>query len=295
MKKLLLSTAVLIRSGEHAGLSGNDFNQRKSKESRRGPKNSQLECPGREKNSKVTKAAATVRNADQDRIKKMYRIVHQRDPSPRQLNEALQFVASAPPETQQEERKGPSAWKYGYAEVDFQAKQLKGFEPLPHFTGDAWQGGKNWPDEKLGWAQLTGTGGHAGNDMKHAVVRRWVAMTNGAVAIEGAVKHEHKEGDGIRAYIFSSRDYNSHPGTFKNGYLRVGRWNYKAGASDPNGKIIKATMVSAFEKLLDEGALHGRPCRPIERLIDAVRPARLFDARHAPEILPDAPPELTEH
>jgi hypothetical protein len=34
MKKLLLSTAVLVRSGEHAGLSGNDFNQRKSKESR---------------------------------------------------------------------------------------------------------------------------------------------------------------------------------------------------------------------------------------------------------------------
>ena len=47
---------------------------------------------------------------------------------------------------------------------DEAAKQVKSFEPLPHFTGEAWQGGKNWPDEKLGWAQLTAMGGHAGND-----------------------------------------------------------------------------------------------------------------------------------
>jgi hypothetical protein len=31
---------------------------------------------------------------------------------------------------------------------------------------------------------------------------------------------------------------------------------YKAGASDPDGKIMKATMVAALEKLLAEGALH---------------------------------------
>ena len=30
-------------------------------------------------------------------------------------------------------------------------------------------------------------------------------IEHGAVAIEGVVKHEHQEGDGIRVYIFSSR------------------------------------------------------------------------------------------
>lgn len=57
-------------------------------------------------------------------------------------------------------------------------------------------------------------------------------------------------------YILQSRDYNAHAGTFKNGYLRVGNWKYKAGASDPDGKIMKATMVAMLEKLLADGALH---------------------------------------
>ena len=56
--------------------------------------------------------------------------------------------------------------------------------------------------------------------------------------------------------ILESRNYNAHSGTFKNGYLRVGSWKYRAGASDPDGKIMKATMVAMLEKLLADGALH---------------------------------------
>jgi hypothetical protein len=55
-------------------------------------------------------------------------------------------------------------------------------------------------------------------------------------------------------YIMESHDYNAHSGTFTNGYLRVGHW--KAKASDPDGKIMKATMVALLEKLLADGALH---------------------------------------
>jgi hypothetical protein len=58
-------------------------------------------------------------------------------------------------------------------------------------------------------------------------------------------------------YILESRNYNSHSGTFTNGYLRVGSWREKAGTSDPDGKIMKATMVALLEKLLADGALHG--------------------------------------
>lgn len=57
-------------------------------------------------------------------------------------------------------------------------------------------------------------------------------------------------------YILESKDYNAHSGSFKNGYLRVGHWKYKAGANDPDGKILKATMVAMLEKLLADGALH---------------------------------------
>jgi len=57
-------------------------------------------------------------------------------------------------------------------------------------------------------------------------------------------------------YILETHDYNAHSGNFKNGYLRVGTWKYKAGAEDPDGKIMKTTMVAMLEKLLADGALH---------------------------------------
>ena len=41
-----------------------------------------------------------------------------------------------------------------------------------------------------------------------------------------------------------------------NGYLRVARWSAKAGGSDPDGKIQRATIVGVLEKLLAAGALH---------------------------------------
>jgi hypothetical protein len=83
---------------------------------------------------------------------------------------------------------------------------VKSFTPLPHFTGSAWQGGPNWPDATLGWAQLTADGGHAGNDLEHAVIRRWIAPCETTVAISGIASHSHAEGDGIRAFIACSRN-----------------------------------------------------------------------------------------
>jgi hypothetical protein len=140
-------------------------------------------------------------------VRKLYRLVYQREPTVREMNRALAFVKASEATTAEEKQipKSPSAWKYGFGEMDDASKHLKNFEGLPHFTGEAWQGGKNWPDEKLGWAQLTASGGHAGNDLQHAVVRRWVAPASGVIAIEGTLKHEHKEGDGIRAFLLHNQ------------------------------------------------------------------------------------------
>jgi hypothetical protein len=57
-------------------------------------------------------------------------------------------------------------------------------------------------------------------------------------------------------FILRSTEHNGHAGTFTNGYLRVARWPLKAGANDPDEKILKATMVSMLEKLLADGAIH---------------------------------------
>ena len=58
-------------------------------------------------------------------------------------------------------------------------------------------------------------------------------------------------------YIVSSTIHNGHSGTFTNGYLRVARWPAKADSNDPDGKIVKSTMVAVLEKLFADSAYEG--------------------------------------
>ena len=148
--------------------------------------------------------AAAVSEAEQ--IAQLYQTVLQREPTEVEVSASLAFLSAArsapapegPPPTAQ-------AWSYGYGELDEQAGRLKGFQPLPYFTGAAWQGGVRWPDAALGWVQLTAQGGHAGNDLQHAAIRRWTAAEDGRIAVTSKPVHEVAAGDGIRCWIVSSR------------------------------------------------------------------------------------------
>ncbi len=142
-------------------------------------------------------------NAD-DQIRALYQRVLQRDPTATQLTAAHEMLSAAEP---QEPVKSMTEadWSYGYGAYDETTQRVTGFTPLPHFTGNAWQGGEAWPDAALGWVQLTATGGHPGNDRAHASVRRWTAPAPMTVTIQSELKHEPAEGDGIRAFIVSSQ------------------------------------------------------------------------------------------
>lgn len=139
---------------------------------------------------------------DAARIQQMYAFLLQRKPTSAELNAALAFIRADTQPIAKPDK--PNAWRYGYGEFDEPSGRMKNFTALPHFTGTAWQGGSKWPDVKLGWAQLTATGGHPGNDLKHAVARRWTAPQDGAYSIASTLNHEPTEGDGIRAFISHS-------------------------------------------------------------------------------------------
>ncbi len=152
-------------------------------------------------------AVAGDRKSPDQKIKELYRLIYQREPTRTQLQLGRQFIQSAAttPGLAAAVKANLRDWRYGQGEFDATVNAVKAFALLPHFTGEAWQGGPAWPDPKLGWLQLTATGGHAGDDLKHAVIRRWVSPVAGTVAIEGVIKHERTPGHGIRAYLFSSR------------------------------------------------------------------------------------------
>jgi mono/diheme cytochrome c family protein len=136
------------------------------------------------------------------KIQQLYRISFQRAPDAEEVKLAKQFIAvqeaaAVPPE--------PPAWSYGYGRFDEATKRVTHFEPLPHWTGYAWQGGTNLPDAALGWVILNAEGGHVGDDQNHAAIRRWRAPRDGVVAIAGELNHPSEKGDGVRARIVSSR------------------------------------------------------------------------------------------
>ncbi|MBL9182300.1 MAG: DUF1553 domain-containing protein [Verrucomicrobiaceae bacterium] len=138
------------------------------------------------------------------RIGLLYRYLFQRSPKADEMASALSFVAvdEKPVLVENDHAK---AWQHGFGEWDEQTGRVKSFTPLPHFTGHAWQGDEDWPNAKLGWAQLTAEGGHPGNNRQHAVVRRWIAPTDGRYDLRSTLIHEPKVGDGIRAFVSHSR------------------------------------------------------------------------------------------
>ena len=140
------------------------------------------------------------------RVRALHQSLFQRDASPEEIRAALAFIASAEQTTPVEPPPPkPTPWRYGWGEYDTSSGHLKSFTPLPHFTGTSWQGAEAWPGGVTGWAQLTAEGGHPGNTLAHACVRRWIAPRDATVNILGVLKHEPEQGDGIRGFVTSSR------------------------------------------------------------------------------------------
>ncbi|MEZ6043263.1 MAG: DUF1553 domain-containing protein [Planctomycetaceae bacterium] len=138
-------------------------------------------------------------------VRQLYRLALQRDPSQQQLTEAVEFLTQSPADSSDGPPKTAKDWSYGYGRYDEVTQRAADFKPLPHFTGTAWQGGAAWPDPKLGWVQLTATGGHPGNDRQHASIRRWTAPRAMSIQIQSQAVHEAAPGDGIRVFVVSSR------------------------------------------------------------------------------------------
>jgi hypothetical protein len=140
-----------------------------------------------------------------ERIRQLHRLVFLRDPTASELKLGLRFLASRQLERPSTRAPEPARWLYGYGPYPESATRVTRFEPLGHWTGDAWQWGPTWPDPDVGSVRVTRDGGHPGKGAERAVIRRWVAPHRGAIAITGKVRHEGKEGDGVLAAIACGR------------------------------------------------------------------------------------------
>jgi hypothetical protein len=142
----------------------------------------------------------------EERIQELHRRLYQREATPAETAAALAFLRDAEAGQPPPASAAPvTPWTYGTGAWDEAKGGLVSFVPLPHFTGSAWQGAAAWPGGSTGWAQLTAEGGHPGDSRAHAVVRRWTAPHAAVIAIRGKLRHEPEQGDGVRAFVSSSR------------------------------------------------------------------------------------------
>jgi hypothetical protein len=151
-------------------------------------------------------AAATASAAsDEARVQALFETCYQRPANSEQVQAALALVSLAKADQPIPVSQTGLAWQYGYGSLDETSQRVASFEKLPHFTGSAWQGGSAFPDANLGWVQLTAAGGHPGNDLAHAAIRRWTAPADMQVSVLSTLVHEPKEGEGVRGFLVSSR------------------------------------------------------------------------------------------
>ena len=156
-------------------------------------------------------------SAPADRVRALFLQIYGRAPSAPELASSLTFLTG----WQSHARTEPSvpAWQNGYGEYNTETQRVNNFTLLPFFTGQAWQGGPQLPDPKLGWVTLRAEGGHPG-DSKHCAIRRWTAPYDMTVSIQGRLEHPAEAGDGVEAMVVSSRSG------------RLGSWIAHHGSAD---------------------------------------------------------------
>ena len=137
------------------------------------------------------------------RIRQLFLHVLQREPSETELTELTAFVTAI--QAKQDIGGGLPGWSYGYGTFDEASKSLTAFTVFPFAGEGKWQGGKDLPDGKLGWATLNKSGGHAGHGLSFCSVRRWTSEVDCRVAVNGVIGHEQEMGDGVRLRVVNSR------------------------------------------------------------------------------------------
>ncbi|TVQ04698.1 MAG: DUF1553 domain-containing protein, partial [Planctomycetaceae bacterium] len=199
--------------------------------------------------------------ATQRRVDALFRAVLLREPSPQEAAEAMEFLAHAASDTQPSGPPTADDWTYGYGKLDEATGATIGFTPLPHFNGDGWQGGPQYPDAKLGWVRLDATGGHPGNDLAHAAIRRWTAPRDMTIEIRSEFKHEPPQGDGVRAAIIAgvvdqSDDAAGQPASSADGSQRTGilaRGDFHQSAGSLEVERLTVTAGQTIDFLVDIG------------------------------------------
>ncbi len=219
------------------------------------------------------------RTAPKERIAAVYRAVLGRNPSAEELARVERFLSEVGSEPLPQQ-----TWQYGYGSLATDGK-VEAFVPLKHWTGSAWQAGAKFPDDKLGYIILRPDSGHSGRSLAATTVIRWTSPVDGVVALDGALTHETKEGDGIALHVVSSTsgklgEWASHHGTTRTKVERI--------------EVRRGDVVDLVVEPRKTGNHDSFKFDPTFRLVEPARPQAWSYSKefHAPTPPPMTPWEM---
>ena len=140
-----------------------------------------------------------------------------------------------------------SDWRYGFGAVDEENGRTQSFTEFAYWSGEAYQGDENWPKGKHGWAMLAKHGGHPG-DGDHAVIRRWISPFDSTISFIGELHHFSSLGNGIKAYVISSREGIIWSGEVQDGFIMTEFEGHPIGKGDTVDLIVISNGEEAEDK-----------------------------------------------
>ena len=141
---------------------------------------------------------------DEQRIRLLYQMLFQREPSGPDLQDGLAFLQAQ----RDRKPKAPqvSSWKYGLGSFRPKTRQVH-FTESKRFHDNAWLVGEKSAPGQQHLVALTSRGGVTGTLPTSGAVRRWTAPLDGVVAIEATLTHQpDKESVGVQGRVVLSRD-----------------------------------------------------------------------------------------
>jgi hypothetical protein len=139
---------------------------------------------------------------EEERIKALYRICFQREPSQLEIKIGLRYIENAMKEDLSDVKKEYN-WRYGYKSVDNRTKALSNFFEFNKFDKDVYSSTNDY----FKGLTVTKTGGSLSQNPALASVRQWVSPRNGSFSVSGTVStkgggaNKEKKSDNVTLFI----------------------------------------------------------------------------------------------
>jgi hypothetical protein len=136
---------------------------------------------------------------EEDKIRALYRICFQREPSLLEIKIGIRYIEGAMKEDMSDVKKEYN-WKYGYRVSDGRNKMLSNFFEFQKFDKDVYS---STNDFFKGFS-ITKNGGTLSQNQTLKSIRQWTSPRNGAFTVSGSAGTKGKPGDLVQLLIYKN-------------------------------------------------------------------------------------------